>query len=184
MTPVLLIPSTPDSARAELESAEALGMLLGVEVDPAWPPELYDRPAVEWNLRLLEADPESAGWGAWYIGLPREGLLTLLVGVGGYKGKPTPEGTVEIGYEVLPTHRRRGYAASAAAQLVARAFRDPRVRCVLAETLPDLTASIGVLEKNGFVLRGEGSEPGVIRYGLEREHVLTRMVTANTDEGH
>lgn len=37
-----------------------------------------------------------------------------------------------------------------------------------AETLPALAPSIGVLEKLGFVFAGEGSEPGVIRYALER----------------
>ena len=38
----------------------------------------------------------------------------------------------------------------------------------LAETLPELTPSIGVLEKCGFRLIGDGSEPGVIRFELTR----------------
>ena len=37
----------------------------------------------------------------------------------------------------------------------------------MAETLPELTASIRVLEKNGFRFAGPGSEDGVIRYELE-----------------
>jgi RimJ/RimL family protein N-acetyltransferase len=40
---------------------------------------------------------------------------------------------------------------------------------VTAETLPELTPSIGVLLKCGFRLEGEGSEPGVIRYQLTRD---------------
>jgi RimJ/RimL family protein N-acetyltransferase len=39
---------------------------------------------------------------------------------------------------------------------------------VIAETLPELTPSIGVLGKCGFHLIGEGSEPGVIRFELTR----------------
>ena len=39
---------------------------------------------------------------------------------------------------------------------------------MIAETLPELTPSIGVLRKGGFALIGEGSEPGVIRFELTR----------------
>jgi len=39
---------------------------------------------------------------------------------------------------------------------------------VIAETLPELTPSIGVLRKCGFELIGEGSEPGVIRFERTR----------------
>jgi RimJ/RimL family protein N-acetyltransferase len=34
----------------------------------------------------------------------------------------------------------------------------------IAQTLPELAPSIGVLEKCGFRFAGEGGEPGVIRY--------------------
>jgi RimJ/RimL family protein N-acetyltransferase len=43
------------------------------------------------------------------------------------------------------------------------------VRRVIAETLPELAGSIGVLRRCGFRLLGEGSEPGVIRFELRRE---------------
>jgi hypothetical protein len=39
---------------------------------------------------------------------------------------------------------------------------------VIAETLPELTPSIRVLEKSGFVSGGEGSEEGLIRFELSR----------------
>ena len=39
---------------------------------------------------------------------------------------------------------------------------------IIAETLLDLTPSIGVLEKTGFALVGEGSEDGVIRFQRKR----------------
>ena len=42
---------------------------------------------------------------------------------------------------------------------------------VIAETLPDLFPSIGVLRKIGFSYAGEGSEPGVIRYELRRADI-------------
>ena len=38
---------------------------------------------------------------------------------------------------------------------------------VVAHTLPELTASIRVLEKNVFVLRGTPAEEGAIRFELD-----------------
>jgi RimJ/RimL family protein N-acetyltransferase len=63
---------------------------------------------------------------------------------------------------------RHGYATEAVRGLVAAAFALPEVRRVLAETLPELTPSIGVLHKCGFRLIGDGSEPGVIRFEITR----------------
>ena len=40
---------------------------------------------------------------------------------------------------------------------------------MIAETLPGLMPSIGVLRKCGFRFIGDGSEPGVIRYELTRD---------------
>ena len=93
----------------------------------------------------------------------------VVVGSASYKGLPGPEGTVEVGYGVLPEFRRRGIATEAALGLVADAFTHGNVRRVIAETLAENVPSIGVLEKCGFRLMGEGSEPGEIRYELTRE---------------
>lgn len=92
-----------------------------------------------------------------------------MIGCGGYKGPPSADGTVEIGYSIVPQHRREGYATEAAEGLIRHAFRNPSVRRVIGETLPGLVASIGVLVKCGFRYAGNGSEPGVIRYELFRE---------------
>ena len=91
-----------------------------------------------------------------------------MIGSAGYKGPPTQDGTVEIGYDIVSDHRRRGYASESVRALVSRAFEQPRVRRVIAETLPELIGSIGVLRKCGFEPVGEGSEPGVIRFELTR----------------
>ncbi len=71
---------------------------------------------------------------------------------------------MEIGYFVIPTYQRRGLATEAVEGMLQRAFASPEVRRVIAETLPELAPSIRVLEKSGFSLIGEGSEPGVVRY--------------------
>jgi len=77
--------------------------------------------------------------------------------------------TVEVGYGIVSEQRRRGYATEVTRGLLSRAFALPGVRRAIAETLPELVGSIGVLEKCGFRLLGAGSEPGVIRFELLRE---------------
>ena len=176
-----LVPGTPELGRAELRSLAELAALLGARVPAGWPPELYDTAAIEYSVAQLEGDPEQAGWSFYYFILcDRRGAEPVLVGAGGYKGKPSAEGTVEIGYSIVAEYQRRGLATEAAAALVAHAFRDARVSRVIAETLPGLAPSIGVLRKNGFRLIGDGSEPGVIRFELTRAE-YERHATASPD---
>jgi ribosomal-protein-alanine N-acetyltransferase len=92
--------------------------------------------------------------------LLRTAARPILVGSVGYKGPPDETGTVEIGYGIVSVERRAGFATEAAGGLV------PAWTRVIAETLPELEGSIGVLRKCGFRLLGEGSEPGVIRFEL------------------
>jgi RimJ/RimL family protein N-acetyltransferase len=81
---------------------------------------------------------------------------------------------VEVGYGIVRDYQRRGYATEAVRELVATAFELPEVTCVTAETLPELTPSIGVLHKCGFRLIGEGSAAGVIRFELRRAESSAR----------
>ena len=159
-----LIPATAAHLRADLAGHEALAAALGVTVPEGWPPEFLDEPSVQYTLHQLELGSAHADWWTHYIVLRDE---QVLVGVVGYKGPPR-QGIVEVGYSVMPSYRRRGIATEAAQALVARAFEHPEVTQVVAETLPELTPSIGVLEKLGFTFAGEGSEPGVLRYQLVR----------------
>jgi RimJ/RimL family protein N-acetyltransferase len=163
-----LVPATIDTLRAELASPSALAGVIRMEVAEEWPPELYDRDPIEFTIRRLERAPEEAHWWLYYFSLKRAGAdAELAIGCGGYKGPPRA-GEVEIGYSIVPEHRRRGFASEAAAGLVRNAFGYDDVDCVSAETLPGLRPSIGVLEKCGFRYVGRGSDDGVIRYALAR----------------
>lgn len=164
-----LIPGTVELLSAELEGLGAFRQKLGVTVPQTWPPDLYDRPAIEFMVKYLKENPDAPGWGPWYLVLRnKEGNPDTLIGTCGYKGKPLPDGTVEIGYSVLAEYQGKGFASEAAKALVDRAFSHPEVTRVIAETYPELPPSIRVLEKNGFTLIGDGSEPGVIRFELSR----------------
>ena len=153
---------TAEIAEAELENPAALPELLGAAVPADWPPPLNDRGSFEWAARFIAEHPDDPGWGMWYFIAD-----ATVVGVGGYTGVPNG-GICELGYSVVPEHQRRGYATEAVRGMIDRAFADVRVCRVIAHTFPDLTPSIRVLEKCGFVPDGPGAEPGTVRYRLNR----------------
>ena len=164
-----LIPATVEFARADLRGRPDLERKLQVRIPESWPPALFDPPVIEYVIARMEGSPDHAGWWLHYFVRRADAQGSpVLIGVGGYKGPPDRNGNVEIGYSILPEFRRQGYATEAAQGLVTHAFKTETVIHVIAETLPQLRASIGVLENCGFSPCGEGSENGVIRYALGR----------------
>ncbi|MEQ8186706.1 MAG: GNAT family N-acetyltransferase [Candidatus Eremiobacterota bacterium] len=157
-----LIAATPEHVTAELESPGNLASLLNALVEPDWPPGEYDRDAQEFFLdRLKEGGPDAVGWYTWYA--VRRGNQTgpsTLIGAGGYFGPPSSDGTVEIGFSVMPSWRGHGYATEIAGKLAEHAFTDIRVKKVIAHTVPENTASCKVLEKCGFSFVGMNEETG------------------------
>lgn len=166
-----LIPGTPEIFRARVDDRDALATFLDARVPENWPPELYDQDAVDWTSKYFDANPGAAGWVLWFIVLrpsEAESGERTAIGCCGYKGEPAADGTCEIGYGVLPQFRRAGYASEAAGALIRRAFSHAQVTRVIAETYPELKASIRVMERNNLSFIGDGSEERVIRYELTR----------------
>jgi ribosomal-protein-alanine N-acetyltransferase len=159
-----LLPGTVSALHAELAGLPDLAAALQVDVPASWPPPLFDADWIEYVLRRL-SEHHAGAWYVWYFVLRIDGSGRRLIGAGGYKGPPV-DGSVEIGYSILPEYQRQGFASEAALGLVAHAFGQPDVAVVTAETLPGLDASIGVLRKCGFEFIGEGSEAGILRYQL------------------
>ena len=128
-----------------LRAAEGLRALItSGEVSPAWLAQLRE---------AKTADP-------WVHGFAVVAHASnLVIGSAGFKGPPDEAGTVEIAYGIAPAHQGQGFATEAAGELVAFAFRDPRVRLVSAHTLPTNNASTRVLTKNGFLKIGEVIDP-------------------------
>jgi RimJ/RimL family protein N-acetyltransferase len=163
-----IVPATLEITRSALAGNEALQVSLGASVPPTWPPEYLDRAALEFTLDRLAEGPGQAGWWLHFVVLRHGGAGRTLVGSAGYKGPPSADGTVEVGYGIVRDRRRNGYATETVRGLVAHAFALPALRRVIAETLPELAPSIGVLRKCGFRPTDGGSEPGVIRFELTR----------------
>ena len=79
----------------------------------------------------------------------------VVVGDIGFHGPAGPDGTVEIGYTVVPAWRGRGVASRACGLIVEQAWRDG-AEIVIAETDDDNLASQAVLLGNGFQRRPDG----------------------------
>jgi RimJ/RimL family protein N-acetyltransferase len=75
-------------------------------------------------------------------------------------------GVVAMGYSIVLSRRRRGYASEAAAALIAWALEEPSVEAVVAGTAAENLASQRVLESAGFTRTGEAD--GEIRWRLDR----------------
>jgi RimJ/RimL family protein N-acetyltransferase len=165
---LLLVAATLEHALAEGEDLAKLSALLDAEVPPTWPPPLNDDQSHAWFTDRLRADPDSVGWSMWYFLLERPGLRRLAIGNGGLKGRPSAEGTAEIGYSLMPAFHRQGLAPEAVGALIEWTFGHPEITRIIAHTLPELRASIRVLEKSGFTFTGPGEEPETIAYELKR----------------
>ncbi|MFF7242086.1 GNAT family N-acetyltransferase [Streptomyces collinus] len=80
---------------------------------------------------------------------------------------PPHQGTVEIGYGIVPSRRRRGYASEATRALATFALGAPGIHTVVADVDISNTPSIRALEKSGF--ERCGSPDGAFRYRISRE---------------
>jgi ribosomal-protein-alanine N-acetyltransferase len=163
-----LFAATTELIRKDIAGGEFLAEALGVSVPESWPPDLYGPRAMQFALTQLDEIPEQ-GWSFWYLATRDDPCE--LTGICGFKGRPDETGSVEIGYSILGCYQRRGFATEAVQRLVGWAFSHHNVNEVCAETLPHLSQSIGVLQKNGFKLTGAGSEAGVIRYAITRSNL-------------
>ena len=162
-----VIAGTLEMAQAEISDHAQFSQLLDARIPDTWPPEFNDHETMSFFLQKLEEAPDEVGWWAWYFVLnsPVKNER-VLIGNGGFKGKPTSDGTVEIGYSVLKEFQNLGYGTEAIKALVSWAFNHSEVQRVIAETLPELKPSQRLLEKCQFRNIGEGSEEGSIRFEL------------------
>ncbi|MEW6737542.1 MAG: GNAT family N-acetyltransferase [Acidobacteriota bacterium] len=164
-----LIAGTTELVRAEIDNRLRFATLLNAQVSENWPPPLNDIDSMEWFAHSLAENPDMVGWSVWYFVLLESVIgKRIAIGNGGFKGKPSLDGTVEIGYSLLAEFQGIGYGTEAVCGLISWAFQEKQVDRIIAETYPELISSIRVLEKNGFVKVGKGIEEGTICFELLR----------------
>jgi ribosomal-protein-alanine N-acetyltransferase len=149
-----LVPANFALLEAALESDAAFGKALGVQIANAYT-EFGEGP-LRYVLDLLETQQEAATWWSYF---PIHVPSGTMIGTCGFKGQPTAEGMVEIGYEIASDYRNQGLATELAQGLVDYAFSFPEVKIVQAHTLAEENASVRVLQKCGFEKVAEITDP-------------------------
>lgn len=167
-----LLPARVDVIRAAAAMDRSrMAELLNAEVTADWPPDLL-QDALTLTADHLESGEWKHPWSMYFMMLAEP---YTLIGNCGFKSPPMENGAVELGYSVVRSHQRRGNATEATQGLIDFAFGDPRVTHVIAETLPDLVPSLGVMEKVGMTFccsdtSGASGEPHVVRYEIRRHN--------------
>jgi [ribosomal protein S5]-alanine N-acetyltransferase len=161
-----LISCNIDTLKEAIAGSENLARKLGVTVPDPW--TAFGTGPLRHAIDRLSKNKEESNWWGYF---PIHKQDNKLIGNGGYKGPPTPDGTVEFGYEITPDYRNRGFATEFAKGLIENAFKDNRVKLLIAHTLGHENPSTNVLRKCGFEKAGEMNDPddGLIwRWELKR----------------
>jgi RimJ/RimL family protein N-acetyltransferase len=117
--------------------------------------EVAPRFWIEFVNNQLNQDPRNSFW--WS---PRSIIVDrLMVGMIGFKGPPDSNGSVEIGYGIVPSQQGHGFATQAVDLLVREGFSKAEIQTIVAYTVPMGSASGRVLEKNQFVRDGSKIDP-------------------------
>ena len=149
-----LVPVTAWLICLEIGNPVKLGQALDAFVPAAWPPESL-RDVLPFFAQELEANPNTEGFSGYYwLSTPEISGQRTLIGSGGFKGKPDADGTVEVGYSVLPEFQNLGYATEAVRGLVTWALSQKSVGRVIAEAFPNNVPSVRVLTKCGNAIGG------------------------------
>ncbi len=131
--------------KSAIEGNEILSKKINATVQDNWTEFGVD--ALKYSIdKLTESEAEKN----WWTYFPIHKQDNKLIGSGGFKGKPTSDGTVELGYEIAPDYRNRGLATEMTTGLIENALRDERVKSIIAHTLGHENPSTKVLQKCGF----------------------------------
>lgn len=149
-----LVPCNSEILRAAIQGNDTLAQNLGVSVQDNWTE--FGVGALQYSLDRLAKSEDENGWWTYF---PIHKQDNRLIGSGGYKGKPTVDGTVELGYEITSDYRNRGLATEMTKALIENAFNDVRVKTIIAHTLGQENPSTHVLHKCGFEKVQEINDP-------------------------
>lgn len=144
------------------------GATAGLTLPPDWPDE-HDSRFLRRRLDQMRVDPSSQQW------LVRAMALRVqerpMVGHIGFHGSAETVGRAEMGYTVMPNHRRQGYATEAARALMGWAAREHGVDRFFVSIAPGNASSLAMAAKLGFRQVGEQNDE---EDGLEYVFELAR----------
>jgi RimJ/RimL family protein N-acetyltransferase len=168
---VSLVAASVPLLHALKDDRTLFGELIGSPVPDGWPefPE-----AIASSLQHSQNTPE--GDRSWSMHFFIDDLTGRLLGSGGFAAPPVDR-TVEIGYEIAPEFRGKGFGTAAARALVRLAIASGEVDHVVAHTLPGPNPSTGVLISLDFAHVADQPDPEV---GVVWEWRWTRSPAGST----
>jgi [ribosomal protein S5]-alanine N-acetyltransferase len=124
---------------------------LGVAVPESWLDEMKDH--LEMRLDQSRSDPRAGPWllRAVIVRAPER----IVIGYINFHGPPEDPGWVEIGYDILPEHRRKGFATEAATAMFDWAASRHGITRMRASISPENEPSLKMIAKLGFTRVGE-----------------------------
>ena len=114
-------------------------------------------------------------WIGYYAKLNNE-----FVGAAGFKGPPKNK-KVEIAYGTFRKYEGKGIGTKICRQLVLRALKTDSEIIITARTLPEESASTGILKKNGFILLGtiwDDEDGNVWEWGYKGNQKIGNFIRA------
>ncbi len=145
-----LVSLSPAFLRAVLDDQQqSAAAQIGARLPTSWP----DRATWSFQLRLdqLATEPEQQPW--LLRGMVERTPARRFAGYINFHAPPDENGMAEIGYTVLPEHRRLGYAEEGASAMFAWAAQQG-VSTIRASISPTNAPSLSLAAKLGFVRTG------------------------------
>ena len=155
-----LIPFTIGICEATLNHNYTVLTDMGITLGTGWPDEdtLDTLPRIINNLRLVT---EPTGFESWMI-IEKE--TNAIIGDAGFKGRPDWRGDIDLGYGIISSARRRGYATEAAQGLIGWAFKQTGLKRITARCEASNAGSIKVIQALGF--NNTGIREGLLHWEL------------------
>lgn len=148
---------------AEQTNLVVLARMINAQITFEWPPEYREPHVFAFMKRQYTECPHTIGWHRYLVLRAEPRIL-----IGTVDGHPRSSSEAEIGYSIVSGWQGKGLATEAVQGYIAELFAGDALNSICAQTFPQLTRSLRVLEKCNFEVDGSGDEFGTVRYKLER----------------
>lgn len=178
--PATLEPATLETARLRLRpwrdaDLEPLFAINGDAESMRYMAAVLDRAGSDAWAARMRAHFAAHGWGFWVVeekgGAPFVGVVGLMNIP--WQARFTP--AVEIGWRIAPAHRRRGFAAEAAARALAYGFETLALNEIVAFTVAANAPSWTLMRRLGMRADGDFAHPRLAADHPYSTHLLYRI---------
>jgi [ribosomal protein S5]-alanine N-acetyltransferase len=152
-----LIPFTIEIIQAAMQHDNEQLLKLGITPTEGWPELDLVEALPYFNQQII--DHGVTGYNSW---LTLDKQTNDIIGSLGFINEPDSNGSVEIGFGIVPQKRRQGYCEEAVKALITWADAKSEVKFVTARCNKDNKKSINLLKKIGF--KEKHSENSIIKW--------------------